>query len=301
MIGNLLVAQENQQLIEQEESAEVFLEEYTDEFQETFFEALKQKGIQNYDRASNLLLECKSLKPDDSTIDHELAKVNLLDKKYVAAEQYGIEALISEPENFWYLDTLNTILELQGNTLDMIKGNIPFDNPALQENLAKIYFQSKRYEAALQIVKGLKKTENTENLLLKINDSLEKIKSDSIERPIADKEAEEDSNEPNPVDKVKMNLESSILSMDYESVYKLAGEAVEDYPLQPYFYYALGMAHNKMGNHNQAIETLEAGLDYLFDDQKLSNRFFEELATAYRALGNSLKANEYLAKVKTGS
>ena len=33
---------------QEEESAELFLEEYTDEFQNLFFEALKQKGIQNY-------------------------------------------------------------------------------------------------------------------------------------------------------------------------------------------------------------------------------------------------------------
>lgn len=32
---------------QEEESAELFLDEYTDEFQETFFEGLKQKGIQN--------------------------------------------------------------------------------------------------------------------------------------------------------------------------------------------------------------------------------------------------------------
>ena len=37
---------------QEEESAEFFLEEYTDEFQNLFFEALKHKGIQNYDRAA---------------------------------------------------------------------------------------------------------------------------------------------------------------------------------------------------------------------------------------------------------
>ena len=38
-----------------EDSSEVFLEEYSDTFQENFFEALKQKGIENYDKAINLL------------------------------------------------------------------------------------------------------------------------------------------------------------------------------------------------------------------------------------------------------
>ena len=63
-------AQENE--FKEEESSEVFLEEYTDEFQEKFFEALKQKGIENYDRAVNLLLECKRLDPNNSVLDHEL-------------------------------------------------------------------------------------------------------------------------------------------------------------------------------------------------------------------------------------
>lgn len=39
---------------QEEESAEISLELYSDEFQEYFFEALKQKGIENYDKAINL-------------------------------------------------------------------------------------------------------------------------------------------------------------------------------------------------------------------------------------------------------
>jgi len=54
-------AQEKPSEINIEDSAEVFLEEYSDDFEEAFFEALKQKGIENYDRAINLFLECKRL------------------------------------------------------------------------------------------------------------------------------------------------------------------------------------------------------------------------------------------------
>ena len=89
---------------EEQESAEVYLEEYTDEFQENFFEALKQKGIQNYDRAVDLFLKCKQLEPNNSVVDYELGKAYMLDKKYVQAQDYAIEALLSEPEDYWYLD-----------------------------------------------------------------------------------------------------------------------------------------------------------------------------------------------------
>lgn len=301
LVVNVIAAQENEKLIEQEESAEVFLEEYTDEFQETFFEALKQKGIQNYDRATNLLLKCKLLKPDDAAIDHELAKVNLLDKKFIVAEQYAIEALISEPENFWFLNTLNTILEQQGNTLEMKKQSIPFDNPKLQENLAEIYFQSKRYTAALDLVKTLSKTERTKELLLKINDSLDKMKRVSKSQPSVKNTISDSSEKSNPVEETKSKIDTAISNMDYEEANKLANEAVEEYPLQPYFYYALGLTHNQKSMYNEAIEILETGLDYIFDDQEMSNRFYEELARANKAIGNTSRANEYLAKIKTGS
>ena len=66
-IGPVVWAQE-------EESAEISLEAYTDTFQEKFFEALKEKGIENFDRASALLQECKQMQPDNPVVDHELAK-----------------------------------------------------------------------------------------------------------------------------------------------------------------------------------------------------------------------------------
>ena len=96
--------EEPSKIVKEEESAEVFLEEYTDEFQDKFFEALKQKGIQNYDRAINLFLDCKRLDANNIVIDHELAKAYYLDKKYISAQQYAIEVLVSEPNNYWYLD-----------------------------------------------------------------------------------------------------------------------------------------------------------------------------------------------------
>jgi predicted Zn-dependent protease len=300
LMAYVITAQEENQLIEQEESAEVFLEEYTDEFQEMFFEALKQKGIQNYDRASNLLLECKLLKPDDSAIDHELAKVNLLDKNYPVAEQYAVEALISEPENFWYLNTLNTILVQQGNTLEMRKERIPFENDKLQTNLAEIYFQNKNYQAALEVVKGLKKTEQTELLRLKIDDSLHDLENRSKKKSDVTIRKEEALEKLNPVESTKAAIDAAISKAKFKEVLTLASEAVESYPLQPYFYYALGFARNKEENHSGAIEILETGLDYIFDDTPLANRFYEELATAHRTLGNTTKANEYVAKIKSG-
>ena len=131
---------------EEQESADVYLEEYTDEFQENFFEALKQKGIQNYDRAVDMFLKCKQLEPDNSVVDYELAKAYLLDKKYVQAQDYAIKALLSEPSDYWYLDNLLTILDKQGSPIETIKDRIPYGNKKLQQNMAVSLFKMKKYQ-----------------------------------------------------------------------------------------------------------------------------------------------------------
>ena len=176
-LGFLLIplihyAQEEDDMRE-EESAAVSLEEYSDAFQENFFEALKQKGIENYDRAINLFLKCKQLDADNVVVDHELAKVYLADKQYLQAKDYGITALLSEPENLWYLNTLVDILQKQRSTVETIKEEIPYDNNALKENLALIYYRKGQYQNALNILKSIKKSDFSDALTAKINDSLQ--------------------------------------------------------------------------------------------------------------------------------
>jgi len=149
-------AQEEQPEISLEPSAEVFLEDYSDEFQEKFFEALKQKGIENHDKAINLLLECKQLDDENSVVDHELAKAYFGDNQFISAQGYAVEAVRSEPANLWYLNTLVNILQNQGSSMDDVKPKIPMENIKLQENLALIYFRKGNYEKALTVLKGIK-------------------------------------------------------------------------------------------------------------------------------------------------
>ena len=78
---------------QEEESAEISLEENTDAFQENFYEALKQKGIENYDKAVQYLMECKKLDPANATVDFELGKCYLALKNYAAAGTHLLAAV----------------------------------------------------------------------------------------------------------------------------------------------------------------------------------------------------------------
>lgn len=296
LLSTSVYTQEEEKL-DIEESAEVFLEEYTDEFQEKFFEALKQKGIQNYDRAINVLLECKLLKADNNTINHELAKTYFLDKQYIAAQQYAVEALVVEPSNYWHLDTLISILEKQSNTIETLKSTIPFKDPKLQENLASIYFKRRKYKDASEVLKRMPTSNFKEQLSLKIDDYIntkkEQAKAKSSSFQVSN------NNEPTPKG-LELNLKNQIKLEQYRIVEMKAKDAVEAYPLQPFFYYAYGLSLYKNNKNKQAIEVLESSLDYLFDDISLANKIYTTLSEAYTKANNISKANLYLSKVKPG-
>nr|WP_288932299.1 hypothetical protein [uncultured Allomuricauda sp.] len=282
---------------EEQESADVYLEEYTDEFQENFFEALKQKGIQNYDRAVDLFLKCKQLEPDNSVVNYELAKAYMLDKKYVQAQDYAIEALLSEPTDYWYLDNLLTILDKQGSPIETVKQRIPYENKKLQQNMAVSFFKMKKYEDAQKVLSGLEDSQLKSDLNRKINDSLEKGKQEQI-APIAQRKRE--NVDYDPLTQLKAEMERLIAASDFKKLLSESQEALDSYPLQPYFYYTYGIALISNGSPNKGIEVLESGLDYLLDDENLKNKIYKQLSEGYSKIGNTQKANEYLNKINSG-
>ena len=290
-------AQENpSNVIQEDESSEVFLEEYTDEFQEMFFEALKQKGIENYDRAINLLLDCKQLELNNTAVTHELAKTYLLDKQWISAKQYALEAVQKEPDNFWYLNTLIMVLSAQSDNYTTVKGSIAYDYQPLRKNLAAILVKNKKYNDAKQVLKGVKDKEFALLLSQKIEDQT-KAKKTVINTP-SKRIAQLEKPKKNPTQQLIDDLKNQIAANNSQKVLTMATEAIESFPLQPYFYYAKGWALNKTGKPNEALEVLQSGLDFLFEEGELQSQLFKEMANAHQQLGNESKANEYLSKVK---
>lgn len=297
-IPRSLHAQEETPEIDVEQSAEVFLEDYSDDFQENFFEALKQKGIENYDKAVNLLLKCKQLDSENSVVDYELAKAYYEDKEYIFAEGYAVDALVAEPDNPWYLEALVDILEKQGNSIDAVAARIPYDNPKLKENLALTYFKRGKYDNALKVLKEVNKSAFSEDLTAKINTAVAKRKAESNVTSFT--MTNTNTAAANPMQGFKNRIDGLIRANSNSILLQVSDEALETYPSQPYFYYAQGYALNKNNKPKAAIEVLEAGLDYLVNDLPLGNKFYTELAAAYTATYNTVKANMYLRKIKPG-
>jgi len=287
-----VIAQEIDLPIEQ--SAEVYLEEYSDTFQEVFFEALKQKGIENYDKAINLLLECKQADTKNHVVDHELAKVYHLNKQYVLAQDYALSALNAEPGNLWYLNTLVKITQMQGSSISDIKSNIPYHNAELKEHLALIYFKQNNYEGAMGVIREIEASNFTEMLTSKIVDS---IKRREARRKKEEKPATAEPNI-NPLEELKSQLSDLMEINDLEGLKQLSEDALENYPSQPFMYYSNGYVLNRIGEYEEAAEILEAALDFMLDDVPLMNKIYQELVDSYTAMNNPSQANMYLRMIK---
>ena len=296
VMSNTVLAQETE--INIEESAAVFLEEYSDDFQEHFFEGLKQKGIENYDKAIHHFLKCRRIDPESNVVTHELAKGYLLDKQYVNAQNYALEALNSQPENLWYLHTLISALQRQGSDIGSIRKKLPYDNLQLRENLCDIYNDQKNYKAALAVLQGLERTNEIQGLYAQIEESIKK--QEARKKTFSYSVSNVPENRDTTMQSYKTRLNGLMRIKAYPLMNQIAKEAIEQYPLQTYFYYAQGLALNQTKNYKGAFDILEMSLDYLLDDISLSNKIYKEMANACTGLNQTSRANMYLRKIKPG-
>ncbi|PHN94895.1 hypothetical protein CSC80_06015 [Maribacter sp. 6B07] len=292
-----ICAQETPEL-DIEQSSEVFLEEYSDTFQENFFEGLKQKGIRNYDRAITYFLECKRLQPQNTVVSFELAKFHLYEKQYINAQEYAVEALTGEPENYWYAETLVDVINAKKSVIDDVREELPWNNVQMRVNLAEIYYLNEDYVTAQTLLKGVNISKKQEYLAKKITDSIANQKRTFVHSVRAVNTAP--NKDLNSIEGFKSRIEA-MLKTDTGNgmLLKTTEEAMESFPSQPYFYYANGAALNSLQKHKDAIEILEGALDYLIDDIPLENAIYKELVKAYTATNNTSKANMYLSKIKS--
>ena len=128
-----------------------------DEYQELFFEALKQKGIENYQRAVDALLKCINIKSTDAVVYFELGKNYNLLKNFGAAEDALKKAISIEPDNEWYLDELYEVYIQQDDTnkaLRTIKQLVKY-HPDYRQDLVSVYIKAKEYKDALKLLDEL--------------------------------------------------------------------------------------------------------------------------------------------------
>ena len=129
----------------------------TDAYQENFFEALKQKGIENYDRAIDALQECLKIDSQKPVIYFVLGKNYNQLKQWDLAEKNLKEAIKMQPDNEWFLDELYDVYFRQDdidNAIVTVKQLVKY-HPDYKQDLATLYIKKEKFDDALQLLDEL--------------------------------------------------------------------------------------------------------------------------------------------------
>lgn len=129
----------------------------TDQFQDYFYEALKQKGIENYDKALIALEQCLKIKPEDATIYSEMGKNYLALRDYKNAYNSFEKAAKIDPKNKWFLVGMYEV-SYQTNDynqgISILQKLILFDEE-FKNDLLTLYMSSKQFDKALDLINEL--------------------------------------------------------------------------------------------------------------------------------------------------
>ncbi len=306
------------------------LGDVSDEFQTNFFEALKQKGIQNYERAVTALNRCVALEPDRAILYFERGKNHVFLKQHDAAERDFQKALELKPNEKPVLEALYDLYyqhQDYGNAERIVKQLIPIDLQ-YNEDLARIYTATKRYDEALDLLERLDEEKGSDIYRDGLKRRLYMLSGNS-ERQIKSIEKKLDANPQGEAGYLKLIFLYSEQG-DTKKAYETALELQKVNPQAEAVQLALYKFYLEDGKVDEAIASMNKTLksdkidttakhrvlnDFLlfvnknpsyepqleeaiaiFDAQVADAKIYQELAKYYISKGNKVKALPYLEK-----
>jgi tetratricopeptide (TPR) repeat protein len=208
------------------------------EFEDNFYEALKQKGIENYDKAIAALQKCLVKDPKNPVVYSELGKNYLSLKLYAEAEQAYIKARDLEPTNRWYWQGLYDVYyetKDYNKSIPVVLKLTEWRKEYYQEDLVSLYMYTQQHDKALALINEMEQTvgmsDKREMYKLQIlsNSKDNKGQKESLEEAIKKDPKNEDNyldliylysqnGEENKAEEVARKLEKNIPESDYAQV-----------------------------------------------------------------------------------
>lgn len=140
-----------------------------DDFQNSFYESLLQKGIENYDKAITALEKCNKLQPENDVVFFEMGKNYLAQKNYKDAYDSFEKATIINPKNQWYwVGMYDVCYETKDfNQAIVIVTKLIEFKKGYKEDLVSLYMNTQQFDKALTLINELNdtigKTDQREN------------------------------------------------------------------------------------------------------------------------------------------
>jgi len=277
-------------------------EENTIKFQEYFFKSLSEKSIKNYQIAIQNLEECNAILPNDKAVFFELSKNYLLLNRTSEALQYINNALLLAPSNFWMLKHLVAIHKKDKNYQEAINTQLIIveQKPKQRAELIYLYYLNDEYMQALSLIDVFEKDyglttrlKQLKNKLVLRNKPQTVISTiDSLPKLISDFELN-----PPSFNTLKKILTLAIKD-DIPAYHMYSNLAIDLFPAQPFSYLSKGRALQLQGKHQEAIDILEIGIDFIIENSLLEVQFYTILISAYKRLNQPQKALEYKMKLQ---
>ncbi len=272
-------------------------------FKAAFIESIKQKSIENYDKALESLSVCENIYPENIPMLFEKAKNHLALKQTIEAHHYCDKALAIESDNFWIMALSRDIYEKEFNYEKAIE--IQKELYAIKkyeaQNLLRLYYRTKNIEKGLALISDIKKNNiSVLNIAFyekyfdpKAKNELKKLKANTqnIEASLDElKEAFKQNKEYVLLQKI---LEKETANKQYHTLLLDSDTGLSLFPAQAKIYLYKGIALNGLGKFKEATAVLESGLDFVFDNATLTRSFYNALIIAYTGTNNLSKVNHY--------
>lgn len=265
-IPNLLLAQN-----EPEDVAAV-----DDKFQNFFYESLKQKGIENYDKAIEALEKCKELEPKNAVVYFELGKNYLSQKKYTEAYDNFEKVTQMDPKNRWaWVGMYDVCYETKNynQAIIVVQKLIEFKEE-YKEDLTSLYMNTLQFDKALELINELnEKFGKTDKRELYKADILKDAKYQSAEKN-------------NLLDQIKKNPkeESNYIALIYmysqsnqeEKALEIAKKLEKEIPTSDWAQVSLFKFHLNNGDGDNAVKAMNLVLPSKKIDSKIKHRILNE-------------------------
>lgn len=128
-----------------------------DEFENSFFESIKQKGMENFDKAIVSLEKCADLQPKNAVVYFELGKNYLFQKNYKNAYDNFEKATKIDAKNRWFWAGMYDVCydtKDYNKALPIVEKLIEFKEE-YKNDLASLYMNTQQFDKALVLLNEL--------------------------------------------------------------------------------------------------------------------------------------------------
>ena len=251
-----------------------------DAFQENFFEALKQKGIENYELALQALDKAKSSVKDDketvAAVYFEMGKNLIKLKRYQEAETNFIKVLEWDPNKMEVLEAIYDVYFEQkdyDSAITIVLKLIESDE-SYKEDLANLYNRTHQYDKALEVLDELDKERGESTYRNTLRSQIYRVTGNSS-KEINNLEAKIETNSKNEKEYLKLIYLYSEEG-DTLKAFEAAEELLKQKPNSQLVHLALYKFYLDQGSHQKAINSIKVVFNSQEIENKSKNRVLED-------------------------